>query len=196
VHEAKDAYEAQKIYDKHQPNIMIVDINLPKKSGLEFIKEIRQNDLTRKIIMLTAYDSTQFLMDSIPLQLTSYLIKPITRNELKKALQQAVNELQSYTVVSNKYIVLKENYKWDIELKELKQHDKKIALTQKERLLIELLLSRKDKMFNYDEIFDYVWGYENIGTLDGLKNLIARLRKKLPKDTIENCFNEGYKISF
>jgi len=71
-----------------------------------------------------------------------------------------------------------------------------IVLTSKEKKLIELLLSQKSRIFTYDEIFEYVWGYNEIGSLSGLKNLITRLRKKLPENMIINLFNEGYKINF
>ena len=55
----------------------------------------------------------------------------------------------------------------------------------------------EDKVvFTYDEISDYVWGYDDSIPLNGLKNIVKRLRKKLPEDTILNIFNEGYKINF
>ena len=61
---------------------------------------------------------------------------------------------------------------------------------------MELLFSHKNRVFKYDEIFDYVWEFDETLTINGLKNIVKRLRKKLPENTILNIFNEGYKISY
>ena len=71
-----------------------------------------------------------------------------------------------------------------------------MKLTNKEKIFLELLFSHKNRVFTYDEISDYVWGYDDSIPLNGLKNIVKRLRKKLPEDTILNIFNEGYKINF
>ena len=93
-------------------------------------------------------------------------------------------------------IELSDNYSWNMELKELKHHNHIIELTNKERTLLELLFSHRNRVFTYEEIFEYVWGYDESITLNGLKNMIKRLRKKFPENTILNIFNEGYKINF
>lgn len=196
VYEASNAEDGYSIYKNKKPDILIVDIHLPKLSGIDLIKQIRENDYDIKIIILTAHADTKFLLDAIPLQLTKYLIKPINRQNLKESLQLAVMELKTYTISSNKRVKLTNDYAWDVELKELRYHNQNIELTAKERSFLELLVSRKNKIFTYDEIFDFVWGYNEIGTLNGLKNLVRRLRKKIPENTIINLFNEGYKINF
>ena len=93
-------------------------------------------------------------------------------------------------------IDLPDDYSWDFQLKELKYHNVIVELTNKEKIFLELLFSHKNRVFTYDEISDYVWGYDDSIPLNGLKNIVKRLRKKLPEDTILNIFNEGYKINF
>lgn len=195
VYEASNAEDAYVLYKQKKPDILIVDIHLPKQSGIDLIKQIREHDFSVKIIILTAHADSKFLLDAIPLQLTKYLVKPINRKELKESLQLAIDELKMYTVLPNKRVKLAENYTWDSELKELFYHNQRIELTSKEKSFLELLNSRRNKVFTYDEIFDFVWGYDEIGTLNGLKNLVRRLRKKIPKNIIINLFNEGYKIN-
>ena len=68
-------------------------------------------------------------------------------------------------------------------------------MTNKEKLFLDLLLSKKNKVFSYDDIFEYVWNFEDEINLNGLKNLVKRLRKKVPENLILNVFNEGYKIN-
>lgn len=196
VYEAGDGEKAYELYKEKKPDIMIIDINIPKLNGLELLKKIRENDYTTKAIMLTAHTDKSFLLDAVSLNLTKYLVKPVSRKDLKEALNFTINQLLQYNVSSINKIDLPQNYSWDIELKELKQHNKTIELTQKERSLLELLFSHKNRVFSYNEIFDYVWEYEESISINSLKNMVKRLRKKLPEDTIVNLFNEGYKINF
>ncbi|MCK9337480.1 MAG: response regulator transcription factor [Arcobacteraceae bacterium] len=194
VYEAQNAEDAFLIYKSKTPDIMIVDIHLPKMNGIELVRRIREKDYNTKVIMLTAFTDTKLLLDATSLQLTKYLVKPINRQELKDTLRLAINEIKSFTVTPNKNIALNDEYIWDIEIKELKYHNQIVELTYKEKSFLELLLSHKSRVFSHDEILEAVWGYDEIGTINSLKNLVKRLRKKLPEDTIVNLFNEGYKI--
>lgn len=196
VFEAQDGEEAYKIYQEKKPDIMIIDINLPKLNGLELFRKIREKDYKTKAIMLTAHTDTSFLLEAIPLNLTKYLVKPVSRKDLKEALELSIKELENYNIVTIKKIDLPQNFSWDIELKELKHHNDSVELTSKERTLLSLLFSHKNRVFTYNEIFEHVWEYDETMSLNSLKNMIKRLRKKLPEDTIINVFNEGYKISF
>ena len=196
VFEAEDGVKAYELYKLKKPDIMIVDINIPKLNGLELLERIRENDYTTKAIMLTAHTDKSFLLKATTLKLTKYLVKPVSRKDLNEALESTINEILKYSVMSIQKIELSENYSWNMELKELKHHNHIIELTNKERTLLELLFSHRNRVFTYEEIFEYVWGYDESITLNGLKNMIKRLRKKFPENTILNIFNEGYKINF
>jgi DNA-binding response OmpR family regulator len=195
VYEAGDGQEALELYKKIKPDIMIIDINLPKMNGLEFLTKVRETDHSTKAIMLTAHTDKSFLLEATALKLTRYLVKPVNRRDLKKAIQITLEELGNYKVTTVKKIVIDENNFWDTTKKEFFHFNKIVTLTSNEKKLLELLLSHKDKVFSYDEIFEYFWE-EDAFTLNSLKNLIKRLRKKLPVDIISNVFNQGYKISF
>jgi len=196
VYEAKDGEEAYEFYKSKKPDIMIVDINIPKLNGIELLKKIREEDYMTKAILLTAHTDKAFLLEAASLKLTKYLVKPVSRKDLKEALNLAINELLKYNISPLQKIELAQKYSWDLQLKELKYYDKVIELTNKEKNLLDLLFSHKNRIFTYDEIFEYVWGYEESININGLKNIIKRLRKKLPENTILNIFNEGYKINF
>ena len=196
VYEADDGEKAYELYKTKKPDIMIIDINIPKLNGLDLLEKIRQNDHSTKAILLTAHSDKSFLFKAIPLKLVKYLVKPVARKDLNEALSISIKELENYNVVSLEKIELTENYSWNLKIKELKQHNTIINLTSKEKILLELLFSHKDRVFKYDEIFDYVWEFDETLTINGLKNIVKRLRKKLPENTILNIFNEGYKINY
>jgi DNA-binding response OmpR family regulator len=194
VYEAKDGEEALKVYKSAKPHIMIVDIHMPRMNGLEFLREVRKEDHATKAIMLTAHTDTPFLIEAAALKLTCYLTKPITRKALQEALHSAVEELKQFEVKPLVRVAFAQNWSWDKQREELFYFDQTVSLTKKEQKLLALLFSSVTRTFTYDEIFDYVWGYDQIGTLDALKSLVKGLRKKIPKDTVHNVFGIGYKI--
>jgi len=108
VYEASNGNEAYSIYKDKKPDIMIIDINLPSMNGLELLSKIRQNDHTTRALMLTAHAHSEYLMKATELKLTKYLLKPISRAELKEALELTIGELQRFTTISNEITHFKE----------------------------------------------------------------------------------------
>ncbi|WP_320034398.1 response regulator [Halarcobacter sp.] len=196
VLEAKDGEEALELYNKFKPEILIIDINIPKIDGLKLLEMIREHDIVTKAIILTAHVDKEFLLRATSLKLVKYLEKPVNRRNLKEALKTAVDEIVTYSIQNIKILQLAENIFWNSELKELTYNNENIELTNKEKLLLELLTSHPNKVFSYDDIFFHVWNdYNEEASFNALKNLIRRIRKKIPEDLIQNVFNEGYKIN-
>jgi len=189
--------DALKYYEKFKPNILLLDINMPKINGLEVAKRVRLKDKKTRIIMLTAHLEQDKLLKAAELNLTKYLPKPISRSKLKLALHEAVEQYKELDGVID-LIKLDENIFWDKKLQKLTSEDVDIKLTKYEILLLELLSSKKDRIFSLDEISLHLWN--DIDDLDSsttkLKDIIKRLRKKIPKNSIENIYGAGYKLNF
>lgn len=195
VYEAQDGEKAYKIYKEKKPHILIIDINIPKLNGLDLLTKIREHDHTTKAIMLTAQSGKNDLLEAVSLKLTKYLIKPVTRDELKGALNLAVSELSNFDVSSKKILLLKDLFAWDYNLRELLENNKPITLTNKERKILSLLFCNIGKTFTYNEIIYDVWlDDDKEDKSDALKTIIKNLRKKLPNETIVNVYGSGYKV--
>ncbi len=194
VYEAGDAEEALNIYKSKKPAILIIDINLPKKSGIDFLREIRESDHATKAIMLTANSDVETLLNATDLKLTKYLIKPVSRSDLREAIALAEEELLNYKIVANKIITLKDGFYWDNENEQLFCKDEEVALRRKEIELLILLFSNTNRIFSVEDIIVELWYDAETDKGSALKTLIKSLRKKLPKDTIKNIFGVGYKI--
>ena len=196
VFEASDGKEGYVKYKNNKPDIMIVDINLPKLNGLDLVKKIRKDDHSTKVIMLTAHSETKYLLEATELKLTKYLVKPVSRSELKDALSLVIDEMSTFETTSKKIIILKDGFYWDLQRTELLNNNIPAVLTNKERSILGLLCSSINTTFTYDEIIIYVWYEDDYDRdkLDALKTIIKNLRKKLPKDTIKNVFATGYRI--
>lgn len=194
VYKAANGEEAFNIYKERKPDILIIDINIPKINGLELLSKIRESDHSTKAIMLTAYSNLDYLLEATELKLTKYLVKPISRSELKDALDLVIKEISSFTTISNELINLRDGYIWNIDIKELFQYNNIITLTLKEKRLLELFISNVNKVISYYEIMIYVWEEVEDVTIESVKTLIKNLRKKLPKEVITNIYGEGYKF--
>ena len=190
IYEASDAIKALQLYEKHKPDIIITDIQMPKLNGLELVKRIRQKDKKTQIIIITAFCDKDYLLKAIELQLVKYLIKPVKEKEFEEALFLCVNSLQE----DNSNIVkLDENSYFDTFNKNLVINNEIIKLRTKELIFLELLIKNKNRYVSYEEIENYVWS-NSVMTKDALKTLVKNLKTKIPKDLILNLTNSGYKI--
>jgi YesN/AraC family two-component response regulator len=92
---AKDGKEAYEIYKEKNPDILLLDINMPYMKGIELVQKIRENDCRVRIIMITACSDIENLLTATELKLTKYVVKPFFSHELFEALNLAVTELSN-----------------------------------------------------------------------------------------------------
>lgn len=196
VYCASNGKEALEIYKNKKPNILLLDINMPYINGLEVAKQIRIKDKNTRIIILTAHLEQDKLLFAAELNLSKYLPKPISRVELKAALLEASNQYKELNKVSN-IINVDENYYWNKDTLKLFNKTLEIKLTKHEILLFEILSSKENRIFTIDEISLYLWNdiddYEI--SSNKLKDIIKRIRKKIPKNSIKNIYGAGYKLN-
>lgn len=194
VYEASDGEEAYEIYKIKKPDILIVDINLPKMSGLELLSKIRESDFNTKAIVLTAHSDMNYLLKAAELKLTKYLIKPVDRTQLKEALNLVNLEIDKFEIKSKKTIIFSNDYNWNYDYKELFFNNKTIELTPQEKKILELFFENINKTLSYDSIALKVWNECEFDKIDALKTTIKNLRRKLPKGLIANIYGIGYKL--
>ena len=195
VYEASDGEEAYTIYKEKKPDILIVDINIPKLNGLDLLKKIREHDHRTKAIMLTAHRDKDFLLRATSLKLTEYLVKPISRTVLDSALNKVIDELKNFTTIAIKNKILSNGYMWNYDTRELSCNGKIINLTKKEQMVFKLFMDNLDLVLSVDTILYNVWDDNIEANSSTLKTLLKNLRRKLPKDMIKNVHGVGYKIN-
>lgn len=196
VYQAKDGLIAYEIYKEKKPDIMIIDVDIPKLNGIELLKKIRKTDQNTKAILFTSYSDKNTLLTASTLKLTQYLIKPVARKALFSALDLAIEEIQSFSMISNKILNFQDDFFWDMDKHILFQNKNEISLTKTEKDILSTIftLGQNNGIITYDEITNSLWEHENEGSLKSLKTFISTLRKKLPKDTILNEYGVGYKL--
>ena len=190
VYLAKDGEEVLKIYNDKKPDILILDNLMPKITGLELIKKIRQKDLQTKIILITAYNDEKYLLDAIPLSLSQYIVKPINSLDFFKFLDNIVEELQN----KNK-VYLSDDYIWDKSSHILTKYNYIIKLTQNEIKLLDILSAQPHNIINADIILNYIWNEKILqNPTNSIRNLINKLHKKLTCEIIKSIYGQGYEL--
>ena len=191
IYEAGDAISALKLYEKHQPHLIITDIQMPKLNGLEFIEKIRQKDKKVQVIIISAFCDKDYLFRAIELQLLKYLVKPVKEKEFEQALKQCIKSISSD---STNILKLTNTCTFDIYNQSLFINNELVKLRTKELDLLTLLAQNKNRFVTYKEIENFVW-CDNSMSKDALKTVIKNLKNKLPQDCILNLSGTGYKLN-
>ena len=195
IFDASNIKEANGLLYKYRIDIIISDINLPDKNGIEFIKELRRIDKKIPIIILSAYTNKDYLLEATKLKLADYLTKPIDFKSLHSALYKCVDEI----LENSRYIIsFNNNIEFNVLHKKLicKEDNKEILLTFKELMLLEYLIKNSNRILSVEELKNYIWGNEYEATESAFKNLLNKLRSKIGKESILNISGVGYRLNY
>lgn len=188
---AKDGLEGLQLYKKIMPDIVITDIEMPGLNGLDLARKIRKRSLSTQIIIITAYKKDEYLLQAVNLQLTQYLLKPLSIDKITDALKLSSNYLNCKNANTKKVII--NNGYYDAYTREMIVNDQIVNLSKHERALIELLIEKHPAPASYESINANIYDY--CGSKNATKLLIGSLRKKIRKESIINVSGFGYKLS-
>jgi two-component system response regulator VanR len=188
INEAVEIYNSSKIID-----IIITEIKFDKKTGLNFIQNIRKLNKNIPIIVISSIIDIKILLEVIKLNLTEYILKPIDSNILLNSLHRAV--LSLYDTGSFE-IRFNNNSLYNVRKKILLDENKNVVkLSKNEAKLIDLLILNQEALLSVQSIKNLIWEDEYDISDEGLKSLINRLRQKIGKDSIRNISSSGYLIN-
>lgn len=195
---ASNGEEALELFKINKIDLIISDINMPKMDGLTFLKKLRELHNDIPFIFLTARQEANTIIDAIQFDISNYILKPIDLKNFLSIVDKSVKKsYKKYIEIEKKYIIeIDTEFFWNQKTKTLSKNNLPIKLTKKELLLLELLLNYNNKVYSISEIACYLWD-ENSGENDyvaNLKNIISRLRNKIPEINIENVYGLGYMI--
>ena len=198
VDTAKDGREALDLYYEKKPDILLLDISMPKIDGLEVAKAIREENEEVPIIMLTAHSEVDKLLRAIPLKLEKYLLKPINARLLQNTMLDIIKKIHTKDIIP-----LKDGLSWDKMKDNMLYQKQDIKLTIKEKLLMQLLGTTPGEYFIRDTLIYHVWHDEvpDASHDKKLTKLISRVNKKIMLETgsatalIENSYALGYRLT-
>ncbi|MFR5132277.1 MAG: response regulator transcription factor [Terrisporobacter sp.] len=188
---ARDGINGIKIAKENNPDLIILDIMLPYKSGDEVLREVRKFS-DAPVIILSEKESIQMKVDLLKIGADDYVVKPFDLSEL---LARIETNLKRYVKSFNQKIIY--NYKnitLNYDLKEVLVDEDIIRLTSKEFEILYLLIKYPNKVFSKKNLYEAVW--EDMYTYDNdtINTHISNIRKKINIDLIETVWGMGYKL--
>ncbi|APW65738.1 hypothetical protein LPB137_07670 [Poseidonibacter parvus] len=190
VIEVSNGKEALKEYYNCTPDIILLDINIPKLNGIEVAKEIRERDNKTVIIILTAHDDRDILIQAIELKLTKYLLKPVSRNVLKQTLIKAISDVKEIQNIDLMY-----DYKWNLKNKILKHKNEIIKLTNNEIKLFNRYCNNTQEMFSNEDLSSLLYEDEEYNE-NKVRMFLKRFRKNINPELIINIYGLGYRFNY
>ena len=186
---AQNGEEGLKKFKKFNPNIVITDILMPIRDGLEMSKDIRAISPGTPIVVLSAFNDKDKLMQAIEIGINKYLLKPIDMDELIYAIET----LAKAKIDSSNLIEIGKNYTFSPTKKVLIKNGVEIPLTKKELAFISLLINRLGTLVLHSDIKKNVWIGESVSDA-AIRTFIKRVRDKVRAIFIKNIPGLGYKI--
>ena len=194
--QAGDGEEGVRMIKERTPDLIILDVMMPKKDGLEACREVRNAGISTPLILLTARSTEVDKVLGLELGADDYLAKPFGMRELIARVRallrrtQATNEID---LVHFSEVVV------DFKAYKAERNQQPLELSAREYRLLRYLVAKKGSVVTRDELLDEVWGYNSYPSTRTVDNHIARLRQKIEENSdnprhILTVHGVGYKF--
>jgi DNA-binding response OmpR family regulator len=199
---AHDGEEALAMVRSHKPDVMLLDLMLPKVSGLEVIKRLRVDDPDTPVIVLSAKDQEGDKVLALSLGADDYVTKPFSIVEVIARLRVALRRRRRAKVGggggedANRF----GDVQLDVAGRRILVEGSEVDSTAREFDLLLFLHSHPGTVFSREQLMQQVWGPNHFGTVRTVDNFIARLRAKIEDDPdqpkhIETVRGVGYRFN-
>ena len=179
---AYNGLDGKKLFLDNAYDLIILDINLPFVNGYELCKLIRETDERVPIILLTAMNFTDNKIEGFELGADDYITKPFEFRELVARIKALLRRSDLRVDAEEEKQLQIADLVMNLDSKEVRRSEKKIALTAKEFQLLEYLLRNKEKVVSRTDIAKNVWEIDFDTQTNVIDVYVNFLRKKLDKD--------------
>ncbi|GAB4240560.1 MAG: response regulator transcription factor [Ekhidna sp.] len=191
-----DGEQAKKAFEEEKPDILVLDVMMPKLDGFTLVKELRKQDQFVPIIFLTAKSRTEDVVEGFGYGANDYLKKPFSMEELIVRIQALLN--RTAPAQSNDIQEVGQ-YRFDCQKQTLlhEPSEKLVQLTHREAMLLDALIRNVNELTDRQFILKSLWGSDDFFNARSMDVFISKLRKKLALDTtiqIINVRGYGYKL--
>lgn len=181
VETASDGEEGIALVNKWIPDLVLLDVMMPKKDGFQVLKEIRAN-YKFPVIMLTAKEEEVDKVLGLELGADDYITKPFSMRELiarVKANLRRVDYSSATNTNSENKTITSDGLVIDFNKYEVKKDGVIVELTLREYELLKFLASSSNQVFSREQLLEEVWGYEYFGDIRTVDVTVRRLREKI-----------------
>jgi len=196
---ASDGREAIHLYREYLPQLMILDIMLPKLDGMEVCRTIR-SESSIPIIMLSAKKSDVDKIIGLGIGADDYIVKPFSPGEIiarVKAQLRRANQLSSPAGTSE--IIRYQNLELDVKAYEVRVQNQPVPFSAKEFEVLRFFALHPNQVLTREQIFRHVWGFDERGDLNTVTVHIKKIREKIEVDPanptmLKTVWGVGYKL--
>ena len=190
-----DGERALEHFKKNAPQLLVLDVMMPKMDGFTLAKRIREEDSTTPIIFLTSKSQTADVVEGFGVGGNDYLKKPFSMEEL---IVRMHNLLDRSALQQKTEVLTLGHYIFDFPKQSLQyKNDEKKLLTHREAHLLFHLVKNKNQVLDRSLILNKLWGDDDFFSARSMDVFISKLRKKLANDksiSILNVRGYGYKL--
>lgn len=196
---ATDGEQGYCLIQEKKPDLIILDLMLPKMSGYELCRKVRKEGITTPILMLTARSEEVDRVLGLDLGADDYVTKPFSVPELLARIRAVIRRVHQAKTGDLPGDLRFGNVVIDFKCFEARKDDKVLDLSRKEFGVLRLLAARAGEVVTRNELLDEVWGYDQYPTTRTVDNHISLLRTKLEDDPSHPCHlitvhGVGYKL--
>jgi two-component system response regulator MprA len=177
VRTASDGLIALNIADAFVPDLVVLDLGLPKLDGIDVAKALRERDDV-PILMLTARDAVESRVEGLDAGADDYIVKPFERQELLARLRALLRRRPprgAASLVVGDLILNPDTH-------EVRRGGRAVELTQREFELLEYLMRNERIVISRQRLLDEVWGYDPFSITNTIEVFVSNLRRKLEAD--------------
>jgi DNA-binding response OmpR family regulator len=194
---ATDGESGYKVLAEKQPDLLILDLMLPRMSGYEVCRKARAAGITTPIMMLTARGEEADRVLGLDLGADDYVSKPFSIRELLARVRAILRRAQPAAALPDELRF--GDVEVDFRSYEARKGGSPLEMTPKEFQVLRLLAARSGEVVTRDELLNEVWGYENYPTTRTVDNHVATLRAKIELDPanpehLRTVHGVGYKF--
>lgn len=190
-----DGVEAVNKILQNEYNLLILDINLPNKSGFDILDEIRNQSNETSVLILSSRNAVEDRVKGLRLGADDYLIKPFDSSELLARIEAILRRSEN----SANQVLKADDLLLDIQNRKVTRGEKEINLSPKEFLLLEFFLRNKNQVLTRKRIAEQVWGY-NFDTGTNLVDVYVyyireAIDKGHPRKLINTVRGQGFMMT-
>ncbi len=185
-----DGEEALAQIDEKQFDLLILDINVPRLSGLDLLKEVRDYNKQTPAIFITAYQDIEHLKKAFMAGCDDYIKKPFELEELGERIN---NLKKRYRIEAHEAIPLDNDLHFDYAKRLITDtRGNSVSLSQKEAQILHYFLNHPGRVLSPEELTNNIWEYEDIPSDATLRVYIKNLRNIIGKEKIRTIRGIGY----
>jgi DNA-binding response OmpR family regulator len=193
---ATDGEEALEVFSESEPDLVVLDLMLPKISGLEVCRRMRE-DRRVPLIMLTARSEEEERIEGLSLGADDYVVKPFSPRELAARVAAVLRRVEESS--GDQRVLSFDELRIDPNTREVLVQGEPVTLTAREFDLLYMLASSPGKVYTRDQLMELVWGYTFSADTSTVTVHMRRLREKVEPDParpryLQTVWGVGYKF--